>query len=181
MQEEKTKKVPLSRLAQLNKPELPFVVGGLAGSTGLGMMMPAFAIAFSSILTVFFSPCGCRQRTETSCCLGALWGFVVLVRVAVPVSRVASSLSLTARFALVVLVLLPPPPSALPRPPALAASSPKPRPHTAHPQRLRWAVSVPPVQPRASSRPACASGALCLLALAWARSSARCSRPTAST
>ena len=48
--------VPISRIAALNRPELPAAFTGLAGSAALGMMMPAFAIAFSSILGVFYGP-----------------------------------------------------------------------------------------------------------------------------
>eukprot|EP00887_Chlorella_sp_A99_P002677 scaffold6.g2677.t1 len=54
--EEKAKKVPLSRLAQLNTPELPYALGGMLGSVGLGMIMPIFAIAFSSVLAAFYVP-----------------------------------------------------------------------------------------------------------------------------
>ncbi|KAL4457545.1 hypothetical protein ABPG75_012410 [Micractinium tetrahymenae] len=55
-EEEAAKKVPLSRLASLNRPELPAALFGLAGSAALGMMMPAFSIALSSILSVFYGP-----------------------------------------------------------------------------------------------------------------------------
>jgi hypothetical protein len=40
----------------LNRPELPAAITGVLGSTGLGLMMPAFSIAFSSILAVFNGP-----------------------------------------------------------------------------------------------------------------------------
>jgi ATP-binding cassette subfamily B (MDR/TAP) protein 1 len=48
--------VPLSRLAALNRPELPAALGGLVGSGALGLMMPAFAIAFSALINVFYLP-----------------------------------------------------------------------------------------------------------------------------
>lgn len=53
--------VPLSRIVALNKPELPAAITGMLGSAGLGMMMPGFAIAFSSILAVFYGPGERRQ------------------------------------------------------------------------------------------------------------------------
>lgn len=51
--------VPLSRLAALNRPELPAAIFGLAGSAALGMMMPGFSIALSSIINVFYGPGEC--------------------------------------------------------------------------------------------------------------------------
>ena len=54
--------VPLSRIAALNKPELPAALTGLAGSAALGMMMPGFSIAFSSMLSVFYGPGACRRQ-----------------------------------------------------------------------------------------------------------------------
>lgn len=51
-----TLQVPISRIVALNKPELPAAITGMLGSAGLGMMMPGFAIAFSSILAVFYGP-----------------------------------------------------------------------------------------------------------------------------
>lgn len=54
--------VPISRLASLNKPELPAAFFGLLGSAALGMMMPGFAIAFSSILAVFYGPGGWPEQ-----------------------------------------------------------------------------------------------------------------------
>jgi hypothetical protein len=46
--------VPLSRLADLNRNELPAAMGGMLGSIGMGMLMPAFSIAFSSLIGVFY-------------------------------------------------------------------------------------------------------------------------------
>jgi hypothetical protein len=59
-EEEKDKKVPLRRIAALNKPELPAAITGLAGSAALGMMMPGFSLAFSSILNAFYNPDPCE-------------------------------------------------------------------------------------------------------------------------
>lgn len=39
--------VPLSRIAALNKPELPAALTGLAGSAALGMMMPGAGLKCS--------------------------------------------------------------------------------------------------------------------------------------
>lgn len=44
----------MKRIAALNKPELPAALGGLLGSGVLGFMMPAFALAFSSLINVFY-------------------------------------------------------------------------------------------------------------------------------
>ena len=46
--------VPLSRIAQLNRPELPALFGGLLGSTAMGLIMPFFSLVFSSLVGVFF-------------------------------------------------------------------------------------------------------------------------------
>jgi hypothetical protein len=32
--------VPISRIAKMNRPELPAAIAGLAGSAALGLMMP---------------------------------------------------------------------------------------------------------------------------------------------
>ena len=48
--------VPFSRIAALNKPELPALAGGLVGSAAVGLMMPAFSFAFSSLVNTFYTP-----------------------------------------------------------------------------------------------------------------------------
>jgi len=48
--------VPFSRLLKLNKPELPWAVVGCIASGVLGAQMPAFAIALSSIINVYYLP-----------------------------------------------------------------------------------------------------------------------------
>jgi len=53
-EDEDLKEVPLRRLAQLNRPELPAAIGGLIGSVGMGMLMPVFSLAFSSLIGVFY-------------------------------------------------------------------------------------------------------------------------------
>ncbi len=42
------------RLLKLNGPEWPFLLSGLFASAVLGMQMPAFALAFSNILSAFY-------------------------------------------------------------------------------------------------------------------------------
>ncbi len=46
--------VPFSRLMRLNKPELSWAILGCCASGVLGAQMPAFAIALSSVITVFY-------------------------------------------------------------------------------------------------------------------------------
>lgn len=48
--------VPFSRLLKLNRPELPWALAGCIASGLLGAQMPAFAIALSSIVTVYYVP-----------------------------------------------------------------------------------------------------------------------------
>jgi ATP-binding cassette subfamily B (MDR/TAP) protein 1 len=50
----KEKKVPLTRLLKLNTPEWPYFVAGAFSSAGLGFTMPGFALALSSIISIFF-------------------------------------------------------------------------------------------------------------------------------
>lgn len=48
--------VPFSRLLKLNRPELPWAIAGCIASGALGAQMPGFAIALSSIVTVYYVP-----------------------------------------------------------------------------------------------------------------------------
>ena len=52
--EENRIEVPVSRLAQLNRPETPALICGLLGSTAMGLIMPMFSLVFSSLVGVFF-------------------------------------------------------------------------------------------------------------------------------
>ena len=52
--DEDLKEVSLRRLAQLNRPELPAAIGGFIGSVAMGMLMPVFSLAFSSLIGVFY-------------------------------------------------------------------------------------------------------------------------------
>lgn len=49
-------KVNTLELFKLNKPEWPYLTMGVLASAGAGVVMPIFAIAFSSILAVFYQP-----------------------------------------------------------------------------------------------------------------------------
>jgi ATP-binding cassette subfamily B (MDR/TAP) protein 1 len=53
-QEEDAKEVSLKRLAQLNRPEILAAIFGFIGSVGMGMLMPVFSLAFSSLIGVFY-------------------------------------------------------------------------------------------------------------------------------
>ena len=46
----------LRRLGQLNRPELPFVFLGLIGAAIMGLLFPFFAVALSSLISVFYLP-----------------------------------------------------------------------------------------------------------------------------
>ena len=54
--------VPLGRLAALNKPELPAVVTGLAGSAALGLMMPGGRLLHTESCVVL-TCCPAAQRS----------------------------------------------------------------------------------------------------------------------
>ena len=48
-------KVSMLRIAALNRPEWPALALGMIGSGALGFMMPAFSIAFSSLISLFYT------------------------------------------------------------------------------------------------------------------------------
>lgn len=50
-----TDSVPYRRLLVLNKPELPMGLLGILASAAMGLMMPFFAIAFSNLVSDFYS------------------------------------------------------------------------------------------------------------------------------
>lgn len=52
--------VPFTRLLKLNKPETPWALLGCCASGVLGAQMPAFAIALSSVINVFYETVRCR-------------------------------------------------------------------------------------------------------------------------
>lgn len=43
---------PMMRIARMNAPEWKYLVVGLAGAAGTGVVMPVFAIVFSRLLRV---------------------------------------------------------------------------------------------------------------------------------
>ena len=72
--------VGMKRLAKLNGPELPAIVGGVAGAAGLGVLFPIFAIAFSGIISVFYEPVDQIQSAAQKWCLVFMGlGFFALV------------------------------------------------------------------------------------------------------
>lgn len=68
--------VSFARLLKLNKPELPVAILGCLAAAVLGAQMPAFSIALSSIIGVFYEPVSSRMqdragqhlRASTSLC-----------------------------------------------------------------------------------------------------------------
>ena len=48
--------VPFSRLMRLNKPEMVWAAFGCFASALLGAQMPAFSIALSSIIAIYYQP-----------------------------------------------------------------------------------------------------------------------------
>jgi hypothetical protein len=48
--------VSFKRLLKMNKPETQWAVVGCLASAVLGAQMPAFAVALSSVIAVFYEP-----------------------------------------------------------------------------------------------------------------------------
>lgn len=86
-EEEKKVKVSLTRLLRYNRPEWPYLLLGSLAAATLGVMMPVFAIIFSSVLALFFEPdedkakAGVFMYAMLFCALGvgALIGGIVQV------------------------------------------------------------------------------------------------------
>ena len=53
---EKSPKVPLRRLAYLNKPEIPVLVIGSLAAIANGVIMPIFGLLLSSVIKTFYEP-----------------------------------------------------------------------------------------------------------------------------
>jgi len=53
---EKAQEVPLSRLATLNKPEIPVLLFGCFGAIGNGVIFPIFGILISCMIKTFYEP-----------------------------------------------------------------------------------------------------------------------------
>ena len=64
------------RLLGMNRPEWHWAILGSAGSAGLGIMMPAFSLALSNIIGVFFNPDFNKQKSviQTWCIVFAVVG-----------------------------------------------------------------------------------------------------------
>ncbi|CAL0316517.1 unnamed protein product [Lupinus luteus] len=54
--EEKSQEVPLSRLASLNKPEIPVLLLGCAAAVANGVILPIFGLLISSVIKTFYEP-----------------------------------------------------------------------------------------------------------------------------
>ncbi|KAE9611882.1 putative xenobiotic-transporting ATPase [Lupinus albus] len=54
--EEKSPEVPLSRLASLNKPEIPVLLIGCAAAVANGVILPIFGLLISSVIKTFYEP-----------------------------------------------------------------------------------------------------------------------------
>ncbi|KAI5447584.1 ABC transporter B member 9, variant 2 [Lathyrus oleraceus] len=61
---EKPKRVPLTRLARLNKPEVPVILLGSIAAIIHGVVFPIFGLLFSSVINMFFKPPE-QQRKES--------------------------------------------------------------------------------------------------------------------
>ncbi len=65
---------PFSRLLRLNKPESVWAVSGCLASAVLGAQMPAFSIALSSIIVIYYQPVQsdrCKQQGSAPAASGA--------------------------------------------------------------------------------------------------------------
>lgn len=64
------------RLLGMNRPEWHWAILGSIGSGGLGIMMPAFSLALSNIISVFFNPDFHKQQSviRTWCTVFAVVG-----------------------------------------------------------------------------------------------------------
>ncbi|KAA6419418.1 MAG: ATP-binding cassette transporter [Trebouxia sp. A1-2] len=51
------------RLLGMNRPEWPWAIVGSASSAGLGVIMPAFALALSNVLGVFYNPDHAKMKS----------------------------------------------------------------------------------------------------------------------
>jgi ATP-binding cassette subfamily B (MDR/TAP) protein 1 len=81
--EKGNKSVGYWRLAGYNKPEWPYFIVGAFSSACLGMTMPGFALALSSIIAVFYAPVSnpdCAGAAASGCVLsgGAKWALIFM-------------------------------------------------------------------------------------------------------
>ncbi|EEF43201.1 multidrug resistance protein 1, 2, putative [Ricinus communis] len=65
-------KIPLHRLAHLNRPEIPVLLLGSAAAAANGVVMPFFGVLVSSMIKTFFEPADKLQKDSR------LWAFMFL-------------------------------------------------------------------------------------------------------
>ncbi|KAK7843585.1 abc transporter b family member 11 [Quercus suber] len=56
--------VPLSRVAYLNKPEIPVLIIGAVAAILNGVIFPIFGLLFSSVIKIFFEPNGLKKDSK---------------------------------------------------------------------------------------------------------------------
>ncbi|KAK4559526.1 hypothetical protein RGQ29_008657 [Quercus rubra] len=56
--------VPLSRIAYLNKPEIPVLIIGAVAAILNGVILPIFALLFSNVIEIFFEPNGLKKDSK---------------------------------------------------------------------------------------------------------------------
>lgn len=69
----KLRKAPIKRLAQLNKPEWPYLMLGALGAGVQGLIFPMFGLLLSTAIKIFFEPP--QQLKKDS----AFWGLMMVV------------------------------------------------------------------------------------------------------
>lgn len=77
---EKPPKVPIRRLAYLNKPEVPVLIAGALSAIVNGAIMPVFGILFSSVIKSFFeSPHEIRKDSKFWAIIFMVLGVISLI------------------------------------------------------------------------------------------------------
>ena len=56
--------VPLSRVAYLNKPEIPVLIIGAVAAILNGLIFPIFGLLFSGVIKIFFEPNGLKKDSK---------------------------------------------------------------------------------------------------------------------
>ena len=73
-------KAGIGRIAALNKPEFPYLIGGVIGSASMGMIFPVFALALSTLIAVFYLPVSeISSGTRTWSLVFMGLGFIALI------------------------------------------------------------------------------------------------------
>ncbi|PIN17698.1 Multidrug/pheromone exporter, ABC superfamily [Handroanthus impetiginosus] len=77
---EKEHKVSLSRLAYLNKPEIPQLICGSLAAVVNGAILPLFGLIFSSIIRTFYEPANkLREKSKFWACMFVVLGVASLL------------------------------------------------------------------------------------------------------